>query len=382
MDQPTPTTQQFSPALQFLIGLAAFTICIAGLRAASDIIIPILTGVFVAVVTMPVVVGLRRFGIPSVVATLFVLAFIAVVGFFFSSLVVTALQDLAAEIPVYLEELRIDIIEFTGWLDRKGFEDPEWAYRKYNEVVQTDTATNLAGWVLNFAGGLLTQGLLALFTVIFILLEAATFPFKLQAIGRGSTRLVEKFERTLAEVRGYMALKTLISAVTGALVTGMLYYLEVEYAILWGLLAFFMNFVPNIGSFLAAIPAVAVAFLKLGMWEAIYAASAYAVINVTIGNFIEPRVMGYRMGLSPLVVLLSLILWGWIFGPIGMLLSVPLTMIVKISLEGSEESRWLAILLSNDAPPKEKSRWRRKKKEDAKKTDPDETPPSDPAPES
>ena len=320
MDQPTKTVKAFTPAVQVLIAMAAFTVCVAGMRAASDIIIPILTGIFVAVVTMPVVVGLRRFGIPSFIATLLVLVFIAVVGFFFSSLVVTALQDLAAEIPTFLEDFRTNVIKFTVWLEEKGFEDSERIYLKYDEFVQTDTATNLAGSVLNFAGGLLTQGLLALFTVIFILMEATTFPYKLQAIGGGSTVLVEKFERTLAEVRGYMALKTLISAATGLLVTGLLYYLEVEYAILWGLLAFFMNFVPNIGSILAAIPAMAVAFLKLGIWEAAYVTAGYMVINIVIGNFIEPRLMGFRMGLSPLVVLLSLILWGWIFGPMGMLL--------------------------------------------------------------
>lgn len=365
--------------VQVLIAVAAFMVCIAGLRAAGGIIIPILTGVFIAVVTMPVVGGLRRFGIPSFLATMLVLVVIGVLGFVFSSLVITALQDLAGAIPTYLEDFRATIIKFTFWLQEKGFDDSERVYRKYDDLVQTDTAANMAGWVLNFAGGLLTQALLALFTAIFVLLEATTIPYKLQRIGGGSLHLVEKFERTLTEVRGYMALKTLISAATGLLVLGVLYYFKVEYAILWSLLAFFMNFVPNIGSILAAVPAIAVAFLKLGVADAAYVAAAYVIINVTIGNFLEPRLMGYRMGLSPLVVLISLILWGWIFGPIGMLLSVPLTMIVKIALESTEESRWIAILLSNDAPPiTRRFRWKRAKAGAAKEDPTDQSDSADP----
>ena len=106
-----------------------------------------------------------------------------------------------------------------------------------------------------------------------------------------------------------------------------------------------LNYVPNIGSIIAAIPAVLLSFIQLDMVHALFAALGYAVVNVVIGSIIEPRVMGRGMGLSTLVVFLSLVFWGWVLGPVGMLLSVPLTMILKIALEHNEDTQWIAVLL-------------------------------------
>ena len=139
----------------------------------------------------------------------------------------------------------------------------------------------------------------------------------------------------------------MISLATGVLVAAWLRIVGVDYALLWGLLAFLLNYIPSIGSFIAAVPAVMLAFLQLGPGDGIVTAIGYLVINTVIGNFIEPRVMGEGMGLSTLVVFLSLIFWGWVLGPVGMLLSVPLTMIMKIALEASDETRWIAVLLGS-----------------------------------
>ena len=148
-------------------------------------------------------------------------------------------------------------------------------------------------------------------------------------------------------VRRYLALKTLISLTTGVLVALWLRIIGVDYALLWGLLAFLLNYIPSIGSFIAAIPAVMLAFLQLGPGDGTLTLIGYLVINTAIGNFIEPRVMGEGMGLSTLVVFLSLIFWGWVLGPVGMLLSVPLTMILKIVLEANDDTRWMAVLLGS-----------------------------------
>jgi predicted PurR-regulated permease PerM len=122
--------------------------------------------------------------------------------------------------------------------------------------------------------------------------------------------------------------------------------LGVDFPLLWGLLTFLLNFVPNIGSFIAAAPAVSLAFLQFGVGRAALAAAGYIVLETGIGNVLEPRLMGRGLGLSPLVVFVSLVFWGWVLGPAGMLFSVPLTMIVKIALDTSDDLRWVAVLLS------------------------------------
>ena len=119
-----------------------------------------------------------------------------------------------------------------------------------------------------------------------------------------------------------------------------------DFPVLWGLLAFLLNYVPNIGSLIASIPAILIALIQFGPLQALMIAVGYFVINITIGGVVEPRLMGRGLGLSTLVVFLSVGFWGWIFGPVGMLLSVPLTMTAKLALESSESTASVALLLS------------------------------------
>jgi len=121
----------------------------------------------------------------------------------------------------------------------------------------------------------------------------------------------------------------------------------VDYAILWAVIAFLLNFIPNIGSIIAAVPPMLIALIQLGPMSSMLVAGLYMITNTVFGNVIEPRYMGRSLGLSTLVVFVSLVFWGWIFGPVGMLLSIPLTMVVKIGLENSEKNRWLAVLLGH-----------------------------------
>jgi predicted PurR-regulated permease PerM len=152
-------------------------------------------------------------------------------------------------------------------------------------------------------------------------------------------------------VNQYLALKTLFSLATGILVWVWLRFHGVDYPLLWGILAFLLNFVPNIGSILAAIPAVLLAIVQFGGGRASAVAAGYLVINFVIGSVVEPRFMGRGLGLSTLVVFVSLVFWGWVLGPVGMLLSVPLTMVLKIALEGNDDTRWLAVMLGPEPAP-------------------------------
>jgi predicted PurR-regulated permease PerM len=188
--------------------------------------------------------------------------------------------------------------------------------------------------------------------VIFILIEASSFPVKLHTIFGDEKNTLENFDEFIHTVKQYMAIKSWMSLATGIAVFILLVVIGVNYAVLWGLLAFFLNYVPNIGSIIAAIPAVLLALIQLGFVESVIVAAGFVIINLLVGNVIEPRFMGRGLGLSTLVVFLSLIFWGWVLGPVGMLLSVPLTMTAKIALDSREETRWIATLLGPEISAK------------------------------
>ena len=206
-------------------------------------------------------------------------------------------------------------------------------------------ALKLAGDVFNSFGVVLANAFLILLTVVFILLEASSFSGKLRVIARNAHLTLANVDAFTGTVRRYLAIKSLMSLGTGAAVWLWLSILGVDYPVLWGLLAFLLNFVPNIGSIIAAVPAVLLALVQLGPAAAAWSAAGYLAINVLFGSVLEPRFMGRGVGLSALVVFLSLVFWGWVLGPVGMFLSVPLTITAKIALAASDETRWAAVLL-------------------------------------
>ena len=167
----------------------------------------------------------------------------------------------------------------------------------------------------------------------------------MQAIKGRPDASLNRWEGFLNDVKQYMAIKTWVSLATGVLAAAWTAVLGVDYPLLWGLLAFALNYVPNIGSIIAAVPAVLLALVQLGLFEALMTAGGYVAVNLVMGNVVEPRFMGRGLGLSTLVVFLSLLFWGWVLGPVGMLLSVPLTITAKIALDSRKETRWIAILL-------------------------------------
>lgn len=330
-----------------LISLAAFVVIVAGLRAAQPIVVPFVVSAFLAMICLPPLTWLMEKGLPNWLALLVIVAAIVVVGILIVGIIGSSVTELNQQLPVYqkrVAEIQEDVV---AWLNQR---DIDVGFKFDRENFDAQRALSLFGSMLGAVGSVLGNALVIVFTLIFMLLEAADFPGKLRAISPGSTALSTRLGSIQANVRRYVSIKTRISLLTGVLVTVWLWLLGVDFPLLWGLLAFLLNFVPNIGSFIAAIPAVALAFLQIDLATAAYAASGYLVVNLVIGNVIEPRLMGRGLGLSPLVVFISLVFWGWVLGPIGMLFSVPLTMIVKIVLDNTEDLKWIAILLGSEAP--------------------------------
>ena len=185
-------------------------------------------------------------------------------------------------------------------------------------------------------------------TVAFILLEVSSFPKKLRAILGDPEQVFPRFTRFVVDMKRYMVLKTLINLAAGILIAAWMFILGVQYPILWGTLAFLLHYIPNIGSVIAVIPAALMALVQLGMGSALLVVAGNVFIGFIIGNVIEPRLMGRRLGLSTLVVFLSLIFWGSLLGVIGAILCIPLTMTLKFAFESNESTLWIALLLSSE----------------------------------
>ena len=338
------------PATTGLIVLASLVVIFAGIRAAEKLIVPFLLAVFIAVIVSSVILWLRKHGVGSAVALiLMVFALIAtVVGL--TALVGSAVDGFRENMPEYQEKLSAKWDAVSEWLEERDRKVPELDAL----LKQVDPKPVLAftGSLLGSLSRLLGNSFLILLTVVFMLLEGSSFPAKLDALPEGMREVTAQYREVIVSIRHYMALKTVICAITGVLVTLLLLVLGVEYAVLWGLLAFLLNYIPNIGSIIAALPAVLLALVLKGPWPAVWVAVGYIAINVVMGNVVEPRVMGKGMGLSALIVFLSLVFWGWLLGPVGMLLSVPLTISVKIGLSAVERTRPIALLLGPaTAPP-------------------------------
>lgn len=335
-----PETTLSAP-LRILIGLACFVVIIAGMKASAEILMPFLLASFIAIIAAPAIFWLERRKVPAALAiTIVILAvvlFFALVG----TLIGTSVNDFTQQLPDYQLRLGDEINAVTAWLNARGF---NISFEGVTQYVDPGRAMQLVSNFLKGLGGVLSNTFLIFLTVIFILAEASSFPRKLRLmLGPGGS--IGGFEQFLKRMNAYIKIKTLTSLGTGALVSIWLLILGVDYALLWGVLAFLLNYVPNIGSIIASIPAILLAFIQHGTLSAILTAAGYIAVNVGIDNFIAPRFTGRGVGLSTLVVFLSLLFWGWVLGPVGMLLSVPLTMIAKIALDSREDTRWLGIIL-------------------------------------
>jgi predicted PurR-regulated permease PerM len=331
---------------RFLLTAASFVIVVAGMRAAEPILVPFLIAIFISVICLPSLTWLKTKGIPSGLALLIVISGIIVIGMLMSALIGTSLDNFSRDLPLYQERLQEKARQFIAWFRQTGMEIPE---QRILEAFNPGAAMSLAGKLLSRLGSVFTNAFLILLTVIFILLEASSISAKIRAISGSAGESESQFDKFIKKINRYMAIKTVTSLGTGICVAIWLKILGVNYPLLWGFLAFLLNYVPSIGSIIAMVPAVLLAFIQMGGTKALFTLVGYLVINISIGSILEPRVMGRGLGLSTLIVFLSLIFWGWVLGPIGMLMSVPLTMTVKIALDSSRDRHWAGILLGTEA---------------------------------
>ena len=335
--------------VKFLFSLACVVVIVYGLRFAAPILLPAALALFLAVLSLPVMFWLRNRGVPKASAVVIpVLLNVAVVGLIIT-LASQSVSELQNELPRYLNTLtQLQ----TSWFE---------AIESRTDVVLTEYLTMELidpGAVIGFARGavgriaqLLSMTFLVFLIMAFMLSEATVFPEKFHYITGAMNSDEDRLAKVVTEVQTYLGIKTVISLATGLILGGWAWVMGLDFPVLLGLIAFLLNYVPTVGSIIAAVPAVLLSVILVGtVGHALLVALGYVVVNTVFGNIIEPNLMGRRLGLSTLVVILSLLFWGWTWGPLGALLSVPLTVIVKIWLENTTDLRWVAILLDKSAP--------------------------------
>lgn len=326
----------------YVMSMAALVVIITGIKLGSEIVVPLLLSSMLALLAHPIVEMCVRRKIPRAVGIMLTLTLFVVLLIFVLASVVDTLQEFIVAFPSYRQELMDSWNKLREFLELRNIPlDLDSVSEPFDTSVVMGFLTNLASRL----GGIMSFTFLVVLSSIFMLLEAPLIPSKLRAALSAPDHELRAVQRFLQAFNRYVALKTLISMITGLMVGTMLWAIGVQFYLLWGLVAFLFNYIPNVGSFLAAVPGILVALLQLGYPDAILVTAGYLIINILIGNVVEPGVMGQGLGLSPLVVFLSLLIWGWMIGPVGMILSVPLTMFVKILMESSQRWKHAAVLL-------------------------------------
>ena len=297
------TTQPDKTGLHILLKLAALVVILAGIHAAADIIVQLLLALFFAIVLNPLVTWFIRRGVGRPIAITLVVA-----------------------VNLHMSPERM-------------------LQRMDSDKLMTFTTT-----LMTSLSGAMASVFLLVMTVVFMLFEVRHVPYKMRFALNNPQIHIAGLHRALKGVSHYLALKTLLSLWTGAIIWLGLALMGIQFALMWGVLAFLLNYVPNIGSVISAVPPMIQALLFNGIYECVLVGALFLVVHMVIGNILEPRMMGHRLGLSTLIVFLSLLVWGWLLGPVGMLLSVPLTSVCKIWMETTTGGSKLAILLGPGRP--------------------------------
>jgi len=327
--------------------MASIVIILAGIKSASTIIIPFLLSLFIAIILSPSYNYLNKKGIPTIFSlTIVIGAFVTFLALV-ANLIGSSVNDFSSNISFYERQLSGIFHSFVEFGAKFGMELPEEELVSLINSKQIMTYTSI---FIKSMGSLFTDGFVILLTMVFMLLESENFSNKIE-FATDKQEVMGHIDEIFSKIKEYMVLKALISFVTAIIVWIALAIIGTDYAFLWAVLAFLLNFIPNIGSIIAAVPAVLLTLVQLGAVSSIIVGILYIAINVIIGSVIEPKVMGKGLGLSTLVVFLSLIFWGWLLGMVGMLLSIPLTIMVKIILDANRNTKWIAVLLGTGELP-------------------------------
>lgn len=335
---------KLGPGAKAVLLFAGVVIVVAGLKLAAPLLVPLVTAVFITVVSLPVVRWLMARRVPRWASILLAVTLDLAVLVGFGGLIGGSLNAFYDRVPYYQMRLMDLTVQSAQWLEVHGLRvDPS----SLPTLIDSAGLMTVVAELFERLTALLSKALLVALLVLFMLFEAGPWRTKMAYVLRRPTQDLPRFANATREVQTYLVVKSALSVVTGVLCGGWAAICGVDFPLLWGLLAFLLNYIPTLGILIATIPPVAVALIQLGPAGALVVLGGYGVINFTLGNLVEPRIMGRALGLSPVVVFTSMVFWGWLWGPIGALLAVPLTMVIKIAMANIEDLRWAAVLLGS-----------------------------------
>ncbi len=313
------------------------------LNAAQSVILPLVIAWLLTFVIGPVINVMTRHKIPLPIAVLFVIVLLFGIGYIGVVFLYDRVFAIMAEFPKYEERFGQLLEELSGF-----------AYLKDNPLADFDWAKTIRDLLVRLSGSVFSILVNLVLIIIFLVFLLLGKPYAHYKIGYAlSDDQAERVTRIIAsissEISRYLSVQVLISFVTGVLVWLALSIIGIDFAVTWGALAFVLNFIPNIGSIIATVPPVLLALVQYypGIWPTVVSLVALITIQMTIGNFIAPKVLGDRLNLSPVVVLLSLLFWGWLWGIVGALLSIPIASSIKIICENIEELRPISVMMGS-----------------------------------
>jgi len=336
--------QEVWPINQIFIFAATGLITLFLLKAASDILVPFLISIAIAIVLSPLFTYLETKRIPKVLSLIVVIMLSLLPIILFGGYVADEAKDFATNYQTIKASFLQSIQSFTAHMNHIGININE---NKINTILEKSNLGEILRNLATQANSQFSNLFLIFFMAAFMLMESKYFYAKMLKIANDYNVDSHLFIEILEKIKSYFIIKVKTSLVTSVWVLAVLWFYDIPYFFMWAVLAFFLNFIPVIGSILAAIPAVVLALLDHGLMTTVWVAIWYVIINMVIGNILEPKIMGKGLGLSALVIFLSMTFWGWIFGPTGMILSVPLTMIVQYLFDQYKETQWIALLLSD-----------------------------------
>lgn len=243
------------------------------------------------------------------------------------------------------------IVTFKNNQSGKGIEQ---LGELFKDMLSRESIWNWVRDLLKQLLSIIGTSFIIMLLTVFMLSEARMFGRRFNAICEAQGPNLQRMLSATKDIQKYLGIKTLISMATGLLAGLLCWQMGLEFPLLWGILAFALNFIPAVGSVIAGIPPVLLSLLNNGSFpDAAIIGGGYLIINGFLGNFVEPTLLGRRFGISTVVVILSVLFWGWLWGPIGMLMAVPLTMLLKVAMDNSSDFRWIAVAISKESKTNE-----------------------------
>jgi predicted PurR-regulated permease PerM len=340
---------------QMVFNIAAMMVVVSGLKAAAEVLIPVAYAFFLAVLSYPLMRGLMNKKVPNVLALLITLGINLMVIAGAVTMGVQLLLGLKKDLPSYVGSLKQYWANVLHWLEEHGASSLKETLETFVNMNNLETLALKIDFSQSFhavLGGLgsavtvLVAFVMVLVLMMFVLMEAPGTRKRLVAIREAGGPDITGLSRSASDIQKFLLVKTLISALTGVLAGVLCSLFGLQYPILWAILAFVLNYVPAVGSTAASIPAILEALAQRGPEFALVVAVGYGGINFLLDNFVQPTLLGRKFGISALVIILSVIFWGWVWGPMGMFIAVPLTMVIKVLLDQSDEYRWVAVAMS------------------------------------